>query len=133
MAPAASRPPLWAVLGTVYERLQIPVTLSNPPRWEFGNPRFLARRIEGARLSNHFDCGRTLTGQRADEYAVTLSVVTRLTDAPGDSTAVVTTVDGSAKARATSGNALHCASKGTLEMRVAQLVVEALLESANPR
>jgi hypothetical protein len=129
----ATKSNVWAVLGAVYERLQISVTLCNPAQWEFGNPRCLARRIEGERLSTHFDCGRTMTGPRADEYAVTLSVVTRLADAPGDSTMVVTTVDGSAKPRATSGNAVHCASKGTLEMRVAHLVVEALLESATPR
>lgn len=129
----ATKTDVWAVLGTVYEHLQISVTLSNPAQWEFGNPRFLARRIERGRLSTHFDCGRTLTGHRADEYAVTLSVVTRLTDAPGDSTVVVTTVDGSAKPRATSGNAVHCASKGTLELRVGQLVIEALAGSADPR
>ncbi len=116
---------VWRVLAEVYDRLEIPVVLSDPGQRTFGNPGYRARRIEGKRLSRYLDCGRGMGPPNADQYSVTLLVITRLTEAEGG-TMVVTTVDGTAKPRAVSGNAVPCASERRLEVRLAQLIVEVL-------
>ncbi|GMR13321.1 MAG: hypothetical protein BMS9Abin29_1526 [Gemmatimonadota bacterium] len=115
---------VWEILPGVYEKLQIPVTLSDPGRKELGNRGYRARRIEGARMSKYFRCGAGMRGALADEYNITLSVVTRLTDAPEGGTKILTTVDAIGRPRATSGNPFRCESTGVLELRVAQVVAE---------
>ena len=117
---------VWLALPKVYDRLEIPVAVSDRGQWTFGNPRYRAHRIEGNLLSQYLDCGRGLGAPYADQYSVTLSVLTRLTEAEGG-TMVVTTVDGSAKPRDVSGNSGSCTSKvGRLELRLAELIVEVL-------
>ena len=115
---------VWELLPIVYERLEIPVTLSNPGRKELGNRGYRARRVEGARMSKYFHCGTGMLGALADDYDITLSVVTRLTGEPGGGTRILTVVDVVGRPRATSGNPLRCESIGVLELRVAQLLSE---------
>jgi len=115
------------VLPGVYERLGIPEAGADPDQRVFGNPEFKPRRIEGGRLSRYLDCGRGFTAApRADEYDVTMSVLTRLTPTEGGGTLVETTVQATGKPRAVSGNPVYCPSNGTLEKRVAELVLRAL-------
>ncbi len=115
---------VWEILPGVYEQLQIPVTLSDPGRKELGNRGYRARRIEGSRMSKYFRCGIGMLGALADDYHITLSVVTRLTKDPEGGTHILTTVDAIGRPRATSGNPLRCESSGVLELRVAQLLAE---------
>ena len=123
----AAKPELaWGVLGGVYGQLGIPVEASNPRTMEIGNTGYRARRVGDKRISAFFDCGHNMTGQRADQYDVTLSVITVLTAKEPDSTQVRTVVDASGRPREVSGNRIHCESRGVLEMRIAQLVAEAL-------
>ena len=115
---------VWAILPAVYEQLQIPLTLSNPGTKELGNRGYRARRIEGSRMSKYFSCGTGMLGALADQYHITLSVVTRLTAEAGGGTKILTTVDAIGQPRATAGASLRCESNGVLELRVAQLVSE---------
>lgn len=115
---------VWEILPSVFEQLQIPITLSDPGKKELGNQGYRARRIEGSRMSKYFRCGTGMLGALADEYNITLSIVTRLTDAPGGGTRILTVVDAIGRPRATSGNPLRCESSGVLELRVAQLIAE---------
>ncbi len=115
---------VWEILPSVFEQLQIPITLSDPGKKELGNQGYRARRIEGARMSKYFRCGTGMLGALADEYNITLSIVTRLTDAPGGGTRILTVVDAIGRPRATSGNPLRCESSGVLELRMAQLIAE---------
>ena len=117
---------VWRVLTDVYERLEIPVTKRTPSMLEMGNLGYKARRVEGRRMSRYVDCGSNLTGQLANSYEVTLSVITRLTDGPEGATVVTTTVDAFGKPRGTSGNEVHCQSRQTLEKRVPELIAEML-------
>jgi hypothetical protein len=117
---------VWAVVPGVYERLEIPITSADPTARELGNPGYLARRVEGKRMNSYLDCGTQLGGSIANSYDVTLSVVTRVTAREGGSTSVRTVLDATAKARATSGNPVHCQSRGVLEERIGRLVAEAL-------
>jgi hypothetical protein len=109
----------WELLEEAYKRLDIPVEFSERSRWEKGNPGYRARRVDGKRMSTYLDCGNSLTGPKADTYDVTMMVLTKLDRMSADSTLVTTTIDANARPRATSGSAVHCASKGVLELRVA--------------
>ena len=130
---AAPLDSVWLALPKVYDRLEIPVALSDRTQWTFGNPRYRAHRFEGRPLSQYLDCGRGMGAPYADQFSVTLSVLTRLTEAEGG-TRVVTTVSGSAKPRAVSGNSVSCTSKvGRLELRLAELIVEVLEGGASRR
>ncbi len=119
---------VWLALPRAYELLGIPDAGVDAERTVFGNPGYRPRRIEGERLSKYVDCGTGTTAvPNADQYVVTLSVLTRLTPGEGGGTMVVTTVEGTGKPRAVSGNPVYCQSIGTLEARVAQLVVWVLV------
>jgi hypothetical protein len=118
---------VWKVLPEVFEALDIPVTRSVPHLMEMGNLGYVARRVEGKRMNNYVDCGTNLSGQLANLYEVTLSVVVRLTEDPnGGGTVVQTVVDAYGQPTSTSGNQVHCHSRETLEERVGELVWEKL-------
>jgi len=118
---------VWLALPGVYGALEIEVTHSDPSRHVFGNPEYRARRVEGKRLSTYIDCGTGVTAvPKADDYQVSLSVTTTLAAGEDTSTVVTTTVDAYARPRAVSTNPVHCTSKGTLELRVVQLIRAAL-------
>ena len=121
---------VWLALPWVYDRLEIPVAVSDPGQRTFGNSGYRAHRIEDELLSRYLDCGRDMGGQYADRYSVTLSVLTRLTETEGG-TMVMTRVDASAQPRAVSGNPGSCASKSRLELRLVQLIIEVLEEGAS--
>jgi hypothetical protein len=112
---------VWPVLEGVYSQLEIPVTLINPSTWEFGNPAFRPRRVNGQRLNTFIDCGSNFSGPLANLYEVDMSVVTKL-EPMSDSTRVVTLVDAFARARTTSGNQVHCQSREVLEREIVRLV-----------
>ncbi len=116
----------WRALGGVYEQMGIPVTQSDPRSMQLGNPGYLARRVDGDRMNSFIDCGSDFSGPLANQYDITLSVVTRLTSKGPESTEVLTMMDAYGKPRAVSGNSIHCQSRGVLEMRVAQKVADAL-------
>jgi hypothetical protein len=77
-------------------------------------------------MNSYVDCGSNLSGQLANAYDVTLSVVTRLSDGPPGTTIVATTIDAYGEPRTTSGNQVHCQSREALERRVAEIVAEKL-------
>jgi len=115
---------VWPRLQVAYGLLEIPIEHQDPSRHQLGNLNFRPRRIGGDRLSKFLDCGQGNTArQNADTYAVTMSVMTTLT--PGDTgadTRVETLVQASAKARDTSSRRVTCASKGQLEMMIAEMI-----------
>jgi len=117
---------VWAVVPGVYERLEIPITTADPAAREIGNTGYLARRVEGKRMNSYLDCGTQLGGAVANSHDVTLSVVTKVIAQEGGATGVRTVLDASARARATSGNPVHCQSRGVLEERIGRLIAEAL-------
>ena len=123
---------VWGALEDAYAEMEVEVTYADPATRQMGNTGYRVRRIEGQRVSTYLDCGMGLTGPNADNYDVTLSIMTRLDPATGDSTRIETTVDGSAKARATSGNSVHCRSRGELELRVAAHIQRMLLGEDPP-
>lgn len=119
---------VWHVLPRVYEILGVPQAGAVSDQRLFGAYDFRPRRIEGKRLSTYLDCGMGLTATpKADEYEVTMSLLTRLTPAGGGGTVAETLVDASAKPRGVTGNPVYCQSNGVLETRVAELLLWVLV------
>lgn len=115
----------WKALSAAYGNLGITVAAADPASHTLGNHQVeLRRKLKSERLSSFLDCGTGLDGYpHADEYAVTLDLVTQLTAADNDGTTVRTLV--SATATPVSGLAsdpVQCVSNGTLEQRIAKLV-----------
>lgn len=117
---------VWAVMPAVYQRLGVPVSDTVPSLMELGNPGYRARRVEGRRMGSYVDCGTTHSGTLANLYEITLAVVSRVARAPEGGTVLTTTLDAWGRQTATSGNPVHCSSKGELEARIVALVGEML-------
>jgi hypothetical protein len=88
----------------------------------------MPRRLGKASLSQFVDCGGNAGGAaNADSYAVTMTVLSRVTPASGGTGSVVTTqLLASARPVTVAGNTVQCASTGRLEQAINQrLAVEA--------
>lgn len=123
-ATALPAPPerAWAELPAVYAQLEIPLDHADAAARRLGNEGWLARRIEGERLSEYVDCGEgPLGAPHADRYEVRLAVASRVVPS-GSASTIETTVAGTARDRAVSGGSLPCFSTGTLEARIAALL-----------
>lgn len=118
---------IWALLPEVFAILDIPVTTGDARRAQFGNEGYLARRVEGKRMSSYVDCGTSLSGVMADTHDITLMALVRLAPADDGGTVVMAIVDATGRPRATGGNSIHCQSKGVLEKRISDLVAELLV------
>lgn len=115
----------WGVLPEVYEVLGIPDVVIDVRNKRLGNAEFQPRRIGGSRLSRFLDCGSSIgVPAYADSYDVTMSLITRVTEG-GDGVAVVQTqIHAVAKSRDVRGDPILCSSRGTLENRIVEMVVE---------
>jgi hypothetical protein len=107
---------------------------TDPVTRRLGNPTVRGRRIGGERLSRYFECGQALLGRPlADQYDVTYSIFSSLAEAGDGRVVLVTELDGSARPASVSTNPIHCESKGTLEQRIADMVLELLRSAGVPR
>lgn len=123
---ALSAATVWGVLGGVYEQLDIPVTTTDPATMTVGNAGYVARRIGGTRMNAFLDCGMNPGGPLANQYEVTIAVMSRLKKVEEDRTELSTVVNGSAKPRATSGYPVACTTRQELEELIMKKVMEAL-------
>lgn len=123
----ASRASVWAALPSVFETLEMDTPTVDAASLMIGNPRYRPRRrIGGERLSRHLDCGSGPGGDYADRYQVTIYLMVQLGSPPGGGTMVRTTLDASARPRDVAGSAVHCGSRGSLERRIVELILENL-------
>jgi len=115
-----------AALNSAYADLGIEVKLMNPQTGEVGNKNFTKMyRLAGRPLSDYLGCGTTTTGQAADNYRVTLSLVSHVTPA-GTVSRVQTQLTAYAEDLGSSKGTLSCLSLGTLEARLHDLAVRHL-------
>ncbi len=125
---------VWMTLPIVFEQLGVPTTVVDRAGYRIGNTRFTPRRIEGKRLSQYIECGYGVTSSNnADTYFVTMSLATYLTAREDGGTLIQTSIEASARPREVSGNSVRCASKGTLETRILELVTAVLERGATSR
>ena len=115
---------VWAALPEVYSGLGIELTAIDPPSGTIGNRSFIrSRTLSGKRLSAYFDCGSSMTGMRADEGRMVLSVVSRATAGTEGQTSLSTTVSGAVQTNeGASAQTIPCASSGVLEETIRSAV-----------
>ena len=125
-ASTVSTPPaaMLDALNAAYTDLGIEVKLWNPPAGEVGNRNFTKMfRLAGAPLSAYVGCGVTTTGAAADNYRVTMSLVSHVTPNGAGST-VESRLTAYAEDISSSKGTIACMTLGTLEARVQELALK---------
>ena len=119
---------LWRGLPKVYDSLSIPLTVIDERTRVIGNEGFkIRRRLGKTPLSRYLECGQSQMAPNADEYEITLSVTTRLAAVDSQETKVTTMVEASAKGLQFAGQAARCTSRGALEARLRELLMNTLM------
>lgn len=118
----ASPAEVWGALVATYRDMGIQVTEDPEPQRRLRTTNLRVSRLDGDRMGRFFDCGTGTTGQRANYWDVTMSLVTTLDPVPGEGVRVVLELDAWARPRGTSGSAVHCPSRGELERRLLNAV-----------
>ena len=122
----ASLSDVWAAMPAVFAQLDVPTTTVDATAGVIGNSSFRARRIGGQRMSDFLDCGSSFGRNYADSYAVNVGLLVQLVPTADGFTVVRTVLDAFARDPGTSGNSVHCITWGSLETRIADLVIEVL-------
>jgi hypothetical protein len=125
--PVAAAPDkILAALNAAYGDLGIEIKLWDPPHGQVGNRSFTKMfRLAGAPLSQYLACGLTSSGDAADSYRITMSLVSQVEPAAGGST-VVTTLSAYAEDLASSKGTISCGTRGILEDKVLELAMKHL-------
>ncbi len=110
----------FAALPGVFESLGVPFNTVLTDAGTFGAREMrMPRRLGKAALSRYVDCGTNATGSgNADIYAVTMTVLARVTPASGGGSNVATQVVASARPITVSGSPVRCSSTGRLEQAI---------------
>ena len=120
----ASRDEVLEALRDVYSDLGIEVKLYDPGVGQIGNRNFSRTgRLAGEPISKFLGCGMMVSGEAADNYRVTMSVVSQVTPS-GEGVNLETWLTAAARDLGTSSANVSCASKGTLETRINELARE---------
>lgn len=113
---------VWSLVPEVYVQLGVPIHGVNPEARLLGNTSFRAEgNFAETRLSQLVNCGRTLTGDVADEYDLHFSVLTQVEEADGRSV-VASLVEATARPRNVAGSPQRCSSTGSLEREIVKRV-----------
>jgi len=112
------------ILESVYRTLGLELEHVTSSERQLGGTTQRLGPVEGKSPSAWLDCGQSVNStSHADSYDVTLSVASRVLAIQGFS-AVETVLRGKAQPRDVSGAMITCTSQGTLERRIADLVVQ---------
>ncbi|HLV26481.1 MAG TPA: hypothetical protein VKZ41_09215 [Gemmatimonadales bacterium] len=82
----------------------------------------LRRRLGNRRLSTLLNCGAGMTGPNADQYEITLSIISELRPAGTAATQLTSRIDATARPMGVSGNTVYCSTTGRLETEIAETV-----------
>lgn len=83
---------VWGVLKQVYAALDVPVTLENPGTRQIGNTHFWkSRRFAGHAMTDLVNCGNGVTGPRAADFRIYMSLITRVVPTPSGANRLETT------------------------------------------
>ncbi len=113
----------YRALVAVYGELEMAPEVTDESALRVARTSFSVRRtFAGERASAYLDCGQTLTGARADEGRLTLSIASQASSATAGSI-VATTLTGVVRTNeGTSTGTTVCTSTGRLEARIHSLV-----------
>lgn len=113
----------FAVLPLVYEEVGLKVNTAESASRTLGVTGARVRRVGKEPMSRFLSCGQDVTGTAlADSYAVTLTVMSRVTPSGDTGSVLSTQVIGTAQPMGVSGTVVNCQSTGLLEDRLAKLV-----------
>ncbi len=82
----------------------------------------LRRRLGNRRLSALLNCGSSMTGPNADQYEVTMNIVTQLRASGTAATQLSTRIDATARPMGVASSPVYCSSTGRLETEIAESV-----------
>ena len=120
---------VWAAIPAAYDSLGIAITDMDPRRHVIGNAGMsIRRRLGNTMLSRYLDCGNSQLGPSADEYQITMSIMSSVqARAGGDTTTVVSTnVDATGTGLQFSGQVVKCTSRGALEKKLHDTLAQLL-------
>ena len=114
---------VWRVLPAVYDSLGVSITTVNPSMRVIGAEGAKVRRsLKGVPLSRYFDCGTTQIGANADEYEITLTLLTQARAASPTTTRVEVTTMATARPVARRQDPQNCTNLGTLDARLYEML-----------
>jgi hypothetical protein len=120
-APAVVLP----ILRDTYSELGIDAKVFDPATGAVGNRYFVkSYRLEDAALSKYLDCGGTITGPAADNYKITMSVLSVVS--PNGAGSKIETLVSARADDAAGGSSLSCTTLGTLEAQLYRVLVRRL-------
>ena len=103
------------ILKAAYEELAIPVKVADPTTGQVGNNFFIKTfRLGKQPLSHYLICGDNSAGPVADNYKITMSVLS-VVSANGSGSSVNTIVQARADSEAGSSGSIQCQTTGYLE------------------
>lgn len=116
----------WPALLQAFETLNMPIAERDDRAYTLRTRGHrMARQIQGKRRSELLDCGSTMTGLRADNWDVTIEVVTALRQENPARTRVAMLVTAVARPReGTSNSPVSCQSRGELERIIVRQLAE---------
>lgn len=121
----ASREEVWQLLPGAYAAAGLPEPTLDAAQWVGAVQQHTVRRTLGRqRLATFLECGRTMTGDRADTDRIRLSVWTWV-EGEGTSSTVRSRVEATATAVDGTSGSFTCTSRGELEARIAAALREA--------
>jgi hypothetical protein len=115
---------VFRILPSIYDSLGITVSSLDPASRTIGNPGYKTRaKLGKAPLSRYLDCGgSTQIGPNADSYDVFLSVMSTVAAEGASGSVLSTIVEAKARPVIVSQAYSNCSSKGSIEIKIADLV-----------
>lgn len=111
----------FAILPAVYEEIGLKINTAISDSRVVGVNAARTRRIGKERLSRYLACGNDVTGNAiADAYAVTLTVLSRVSPSSPTGSLLSTQVIATATPMSVSGTTITCQSTGVLEALIAK-------------
>lgn len=116
---------VWKVVPAVFRELGYPGAQASGAGYVFITPnlQIRGRLYPEEPNSKYIDCGTGITGARADSYVVWFAIVTRVRPGAEGGSIVETAIDGNARDRAHSSNAVRCSGTGVLERAIGEMIV----------
>jgi len=123
----------WGVLPSVYQELNIPLTSINQEARLLGTTETAVRGDLGDQpASRYFKCGRTMTGEIAEQYQLVVTALTQVQEVEGadEKARIVTLVDAFANPRGAASGSVRCSSTHRLEGQIAERIREMVSDDA---
>lgn len=117
---------VWSALIQVYSQMGVPLSIADTEKLVIGALRVAQRKpVGGQRLSSLLECGSSVYGSNADQYAVKLTWLSHVQAINDKQSAVDVRVGGSAAPNGLNST-VNCASTGKLEEMTTQELRKAL-------